>query len=86
MQRFGEKLRALRLQHGLSQRDLAAILGYRNHGYIALIEAGKKTPTIEFMMKVAQYFHVTTDQLVWDHLQLDTDASSAATPGDDDTL
>jgi transcriptional regulator with XRE-family HTH domain len=82
MKRFGEKLRALRVQHGLTQRELAGILGYRNDGYISLLEAGKKIPTVEFMMKVAQYFHVTLDQLAWDHLPIsaDTDGDTATAP------
>lgn len=86
MQRFGEKLRALRLQHGLTLRELAVVLGYRNFGYLALLESGKKEPTLAFVMKVAEYFHVTTDALVWDHLLLDSDSAHTAPPDADDLL
>ena len=78
MQRFGEKLRTLRTQQGMTLRELAAALGYSNHGYLALLETGKKTPTVEFVMKVARYFHVTTDQLLWDEIGLPGDEPAGA--------
>ena len=68
--RFGEKLRALRTQKGISLADLASHMGYSSHGYISEIENGKKQPTVEFVMKVARIFDVTTDQLLKDELEL----------------
>lgn len=70
MQRFGEKLRTLRRQRGMTQRDLASTLGYVTSGYISEIETGKKKPTTDFVFKVARLFHVTTDQLLDDALEL----------------
>lgn len=70
MQRFGEKLRLLRMRQGLTVRGLAQVLGYRAYSYISDIETGKTTPRIEFILKVADLFHVTTDQLVRDELEL----------------
>jgi transcriptional regulator with XRE-family HTH domain len=40
MQRFGEKLRALRLKHKLSVRELARALGYSAHSHIGEVDAG----------------------------------------------
>ena len=71
--RFGEKLRALRTQRGLTLKELASALGYIAHGHISELEAGKKLPTIEFVLKVANLFDVTTDQLLKDELDLDDD-------------
>jgi transcriptional regulator with XRE-family HTH domain len=71
MQRFGEKLRTLRLRHGISIRELTTALGYTGHGYIYDIERGKKKPNVEFVLRVADLFHVTTDQLIRDELELD---------------
>ncbi len=34
MERFGEKLRVLRKQRGLTMRELAQELGFSTHGYI----------------------------------------------------
>lgn len=72
MQRFGEKVRMLRTQRGMTLRELADALGYINYGYLGLLETGKKKPTVEFVLKVARFFHVTTDQLLWDEIALPT--------------
>ncbi len=71
IQRFGEKLHALRIQHGLTLKELANKLGYVAHGHISELEAGKKLPTVEFVLKVADLFGVTIDQLLRDDLELD---------------
>jgi transcriptional regulator with XRE-family HTH domain len=76
MQRFGEKLSTLRKQQGLTVRELALALGYRNHGYISLIETGKIKPRVEFILKVANLFHVTMDQLTRDDIEVDDTAGS----------
>lgn len=68
IQRFGKKLRALRLRHDLSLKDLALELGYLTHGYLSELEAGKKIPTAEFVLKAARFFDVSTDQLLKDEL------------------
>ena len=73
MQRFGEKLRILRTRRGLTVRELAVALGYSisSHGYISETETGRRHPKIDFVLKVADYFGVTTDQLVRDDIELD---------------
>ena len=68
--RFGEKLHALRVHRGISLEKLARSLGYVAHGYISELEAGKKTPTVEFVVKVALFFSTTTDELLRDELDL----------------
>jgi len=69
--RFGEKLRVLRIRHGLTLLELAHALGYVTHTYISEIETGKKMPTAEFVLGVARLFNVTTDQLLKDELNLE---------------
>ncbi len=71
MQRFGEKLHKLRVARGLSLKQLAISLGHRAHGYISEIEAGKKIPTVKFVLSVSRLFDVSTDQLLKDELDLD---------------
>ncbi len=71
IQRFGEKLRALRVSRGLTLKELALKLGYSAHGYISELETGSKMPTVEFVLKVATLFDITTDQLLKDDLELD---------------
>lgn len=70
---FGEKLRALRTRHNLTLKELARQLGYSAHGYISELEAGKKLPTVEFVVGVARLFGVTTDQLLKDELEVNID-------------
>lgn len=72
MQRFGQKLRALRTQHSMTLQTLARAVGHAAHGYISEIETGKKLPTVEFVLNVANLFNVSTDQLLRDSLDLDT--------------
>jgi transcriptional regulator with XRE-family HTH domain len=71
MQRFGEKLRTLRTARQMTLKELASALGLTAHGYISEMEAGKKKPTAEFVLKVARYFKVTTDQLLKDELDVE---------------
>lgn len=71
MQRFGEKLRVLRTQRGLTLKAVALELGLSAHGYISELESGKKKPTAEFVLNVARLFDVTTDQLLKDELELE---------------
>jgi transcriptional regulator with XRE-family HTH domain len=71
MQRFGEKLRTLRIQRGMTLKELALELGLSAHGYISELESGKKKPTTEFVLNVARLFDVSTDQLLKDELNLE---------------
>jgi len=71
MRRFGEKLRVLRTGRQITLKELASALGLTAHGYISEIEAGKKKPTAEFVLKVSLFFGVTTDQLLKDELNIE---------------
>ena len=71
MQRFGEKLRALRKQHNLTLKELANELGYSSYTYINSIELGQKQPSLELVAKIAKMFDVSFDQLLNDELELD---------------
>jgi transcriptional regulator with XRE-family HTH domain len=71
MPTFGEKLRFLRKRAKLTQRELAEQLGDMDQSFIALLERGKRNPTVEIVLKVSNLFHVTADQLIRDELTLD---------------
>jgi transcriptional regulator with XRE-family HTH domain len=75
MQRFGEKLRTLRTQRQMTTRDLALALGYTTHSnsYISLIENGKQKPSLNFVLRTAQFFNVSADLLTRDDLDLEID-------------
>lgn len=55
---FGEKLRKLRQEKGLSQWALAKRLGYASNGYIAEIEKGEYIPSEEKLRKIAEALEV----------------------------
>lgn len=70
LRRFGGKIRLLRLRQKLTLKELAQKLGYSAHGYLSEIESGKKKPTVDFVLKIADYFHISTDQLLRDNVPL----------------
>ncbi|MBV7336440.1 helix-turn-helix domain-containing protein [Chloroflexi bacterium TSY] len=70
MQRFGEKLRTLRERRGFSYRKLAVMLDV-SHGHLVGIEANRHKPSADLILKIAEMFEVTTDQLMRDELEID---------------
>lgn len=68
--RLGQKLRHLRVRAQLSQAELAPHIGLResSKGYVSEIESGKKVPPAETVLRIAQYFNVTTDYLLRDDI------------------
>ena len=78
MQRFGEKLRRLRKRRGLTVRELAEALGYSAHSHISEVETGKREPKVAFILKIADFFQVTTDQLLRDEVELDVGSDDIA--------
>ncbi len=71
MQRLGEKLHTLREKRGLSLRQLASILEVKSYSHIAEIESGKSMPSVKLLFKIANFFNITTDQLMQDGLEVD---------------
>lgn len=49
-----ERFRELRIKMGMSQHDLALMMGYRDRSAVSNFEAGRRdiTPRIEFMMNM----------------------------------
>lgn len=70
MDRFGEKLHALRAHNGMTLAQLSKELGYTTHSYISELEAGRKIPTAIFVLKAARLFNVSTDELLKDEIEL----------------
>jgi transcriptional regulator with XRE-family HTH domain len=71
MQRFGEKLRTLRKRRGMTMRELAEALDLHSHGSISDFESGRSRPSIELIIKVADLFSVSLDQLLRDEVELE---------------
>ena len=74
MQRFGEKLHALRMHHGMSVRELAKALDYAGYSYIGDVINGKRRPSADFVLRVALLFDVSLDALMRDDWELDLPA------------
>jgi transcriptional regulator with XRE-family HTH domain len=70
IERFGEKLRALRTRRGLTLKQLAEMIGHASHSYLCELETGKKTPTAELVVHIARLFNTTTDSLLRDDMEL----------------
>ena len=63
MQYFGEKLRELRLENGLTQQQLANKIGLVK-GSISAYEQSTKYPSIEVLIKLCTFFNVSADYLL----------------------
>ena len=70
MKRIGEKLKTLRLKDGLTTRQLAEHLRTTN-SQISRIENGLRQPSGDFLVKMADFFGVSLDQLMRDEVDLD---------------
>ena len=60
---IGNNIKSLREKHKLTQEDLAKILGYKANSALSSIESGKKLPSPERILEIANYFNVSTDFL-----------------------
>lgn len=63
MVEFGEKLRRLRKQKQLTQRQLADLIGVQ-HTIISFYELGDRVPSPEVIVKLASVLHVSSDYLL----------------------
>lgn len=57
LQKFGKRLKALRLDHNLTQLELAEILDM-SPNFIGMIERGERNTTVENVFKIARALNV----------------------------
>ena len=57
------RLKELRKEQKLSQKDVAKIVNYSQH-LVSAWELGHREPNIDALIKLARYFNVTIDYLV----------------------
>ena len=60
---FGNTLKALRLDAGMTQKDLASKVGVTK-SVISYYELSERSPSPEMLVKLANLFHVSTDFLL----------------------
>ena len=70
MEKFGEKLRSLRKQRGLAITELGDMLGV-SYSYVGKLERGEKIPNVAMLIKIADVFNISLDNLARDELDLD---------------
>ncbi|MGD1959114.1 MAG: helix-turn-helix domain-containing protein [Fulvivirga sp.] len=60
---FGKNLKNLRETHNLKQKDLEPILGI-TRGQVSNYENGVSDPNLDVLIKLAQYFGISLDELI----------------------
>ena len=60
---YGEVLRELRLYHGYKQKDISDYLNITSQAY-SNYENNRRTPDIDTMWKIANFYHISLDKLV----------------------
>ncbi|MED9903574.1 MAG: helix-turn-helix transcriptional regulator [Lachnospiraceae bacterium] len=60
---FAQRLKQLRTERQVSQSELATVLNISNRT-ISMYEQGNSEPNVETLIKIANYFNVTTDYLI----------------------
>lgn len=63
MQYFGEKLKALRIKKGITQKNLADNLGLAN-ATISAYEQNSKYPSVEVLIEICSFFNVSADYML----------------------
>ena len=60
---YYQRLRDLREDHDLTQKEIAAVLGIDQRVY-STYETGKREIPVHHLIKLADYYEVTTDYLL----------------------
>jgi transcriptional regulator with XRE-family HTH domain len=63
---LGKRLRAIRKQKGLSQSQLADLMGYKDHSTLAKVETGVNDITIETLYKYGSVLGVDVIDILQD--------------------
>lgn len=74
LQQLGAKLRYLRTHYGWTQADLSRALGLAAHAHISYLEANRKEPSIDLLLKIADFFGVSIDYLLRDEIPIELDS------------
>lgn len=71
---YVKNIRFLRQRHGFTQSEMAELLGYRGKQGYGAVETGNTVISVENLIKLADYFGVTLDQLVKQDLSKESDS------------
>ena len=62
---LGRRIKELRKQKGLSQCQLAALMGYKDHSTLAKVETGVNGITVETLYKYASALGVSVEDILF---------------------
>ena len=63
MENFGDNLRRIREEKGVSMKKAASDMGIPYTTYLSY-EYGRREPSIEMLLKLSEYYGVSTDELL----------------------
>lgn len=63
MEKLAEKLKELRIEKGLSQREVSSALGMTRNAFTNY-ENGYREPSLDNLKKISQFFDVSADYLL----------------------
>ena len=63
------QIQLLRIQHNLTQKELAEKL-QTSQNYLSDVETGKKRPSLDYYMSIANFFKVSLDQIFVDSIDM----------------
>ena len=63
MKNIGERIKEIRKENGLSQQAFGKVLAV-SQDTVSLWENGKSLPTAEFLIAMAQTFHISVDYIL----------------------
>ena len=63
MENFAKKLKELRMERGLSQRQVSKELGLSENAF-ANYEQGIREPSLDTLKKICEFFNVSADYLI----------------------
>ena len=78
---LGEKLAVLRKQQGISQDQLAEVMGVSRQA-VSRWEVGAVTPSMEKLRRLGEFYNIPVDLLLDDQQDL-TEREEATTEGED---
>lgn len=64
MSSIGERIKKLRIKAGLTQQQLAVMVGGTSASAIGMYEQGRRSPDMERIVKLGEIFSVSTDYLL----------------------
>lgn len=65
----GRQIQMLRVQHNMTQKELADKIN-SSQNYLSDVETGKKKPSLDYYMTIANYFNVSLDHIFVDSLNM----------------